>query len=442
MDELEKLKEQSATKSTYSNSILIESLNSKLTNKANNQSKTIPTCDNELKDNDNLCCVESDSVNDLVMENEELKKKYLEQKYREIVQIIVNKLHSQACMGQEASLREEGYETTDSDDKQLSSSPPLNQQPQKQSENNSDEKISSLFVELFKKIDRSIEAAKFDQTKIENSLSKILIELNRAQDLKMLTTELESVKSENLRLEQRLSDALNELKLKQSETKHLIRKYEDRIRQMSVELDLTRQDNKIIEQNLEQIVDEMKNNENKSSIESQLTNILAELSRYQNDGVSLVVEKHEQQIFSLNKQLEQTKSEKSSTEAQLNEILNELKIYKLDNYKLTEKYEQKLRDSYEILEKNRSEKHSIENELSKVLNEIHANKNELNLNSKQVNSLSDELEKTKEEKSNIEKQLFSFINELKQYQTDNIALTNKYELQIENLHEQLQLFQV
>lgn len=59
-----------------------------------------------------------------------------------------------------------------------------------------------------------------------------------------------------------------------------------------------------------------------------------------------------------------------------------------------------------------------------------------------LEKLNEQLEKTQMEKSNIEKQLITIYSELKQYQNDNLSLSNKYENQVTYLNEQLQAFQV
>lgn len=59
-----------------------------------------------------------------------------------------------------------------------------------------------------------------------------------------------------------------------------------------------------------------------------------------------------------------------------------------------------------------------------------------------LDSLNEQLQHAKAEKSSTEKQLMTVFTELKQYQTDNLSLSSKYETQVHYLNDQLQLFQV
>ena len=408
---------------------------------ATTKTVTIPTHENELS---TIYCIESDNASEeypvIVNTGIMSSTKALEVKFYQMVDFIVEKLKNEVQREQEevAKLkskkeqhdRDEETPAAELYEKSNASAAKMAARPGESVSQSGAYNYEKIAHEIFIKLNAQLEQIKSEKQGIENQLYSIMSEMKRNQvdnstltsryetQLKQLSEQLDNARGEKIKIENHLSEIKSELKGYQSENAFLAGKYEQQVKSLNERLD--------------------QSNQEKASIEKKLETILSELKQYQNEIV--LSKKLSSSCQSVNEQM--ATNEKNSIEVKLSAILNELKTYQNENVNLTNRYETQLKSLSEQLERAKVEKASLENEMYKILQEVKSGQSDLASNSKQCDVLNSKLEQTKNEKSDVEKQLLQLFNDLKQYQKDNIWLTDKYEQQVKNLNEQLQLFQV
>jgi chromosome segregation ATPase len=439
---------------------------------------TIPSHENET-----IYCIESDSVNEfpIVITNKngsnstsptapERKKREqtqqnenkesLEEKFNKMVDLIVEKLKKEVKKDQEnADLETKQPEA-------VQNTPPRNDQL-------IDNKYEKIAQEIFIRLSAQLEQTQKEKSTVESNLFTILNELKQNQSqnlpnkyenqLKYLSEQLDQAKNDKRQVENQLFEILGELKKYQNENVIQTAKYETQIKSLNEKLDQSNKEKAGIEAKLDSIFTELKHVQTgvnlgnsqknprrlnkdlssveKSDVESKLSHLLNEVKMYHDENLNLT-SRHEQQIRSLNEQLERIRSEKVSIENQLGAILSELKRYQTENASLTAKHESQMSSLSEQLEKAKAERKSIENELLRILNEVKHGQSDLMNNTKQCATLNSELEQTKSEKTEVERKLLQLFSDLKQYQKENLWLSDMYEQQVKSLSSQLQAFQV
>lgn len=209
---------------------------------------------------------------------------------------------------------------------------------------------------------------------------------------------------------------------------------------ISNQLEQTKEEKTFVENQLMEIMSEMKRSQVDKSIQAQdyetklrLLNEQLEDARNQYKQVKdLSTSRYEELLSQLSERLGQSQDEKLGVQRKLETILNELKQYQSDMSKL------KATSETETQVKTVS---NVDFKLEAILNELKTYQVEnMKLTEKhelQIKSLNDQLERTREEKASIESRLGEILAELKTYQTSNAALASNYEKQLKLLNEQL-----